>query len=49
MRAFLLAFVTAFVLAGITSFVLERFQATSSKTNTTAGVRLDYSKDGVAQ
>jgi hypothetical protein len=47
MRAFLAALVTAFVLAGITSFVLERFQSTSDKANTTGGVRLDFAKDGV--
>ena len=47
MRAFLLAMVTAFVLSGITAFVLERFQASSDRANTTAGVRLDFTKDGV--
>lgn len=49
MRAFLLAMVTAFVLAGISSFVLEAFQASSDRANTTAGVRLDFDKDGVGR
>jgi hypothetical protein len=47
MRAFLVAFVTAFMIAGIASVVLEGFQSSSDKANTTSGVRLDFAKDGV--
>ena len=47
MRAFLLAVVAAFALAGIASFVLESFQASSDRANTTSGARVDFAKDGV--
>jgi hypothetical protein len=49
MRAFLTAFVAAFVIAGVAMLVLEMAQSTSDKANTTAGVRLDFARDGVNQ
>ena len=47
MRAFFFAVLTAFILAGATAFVLERFQKSSDVANTTAGARVDFTKDGI--
>lgn len=49
MRVFLAAAVTAFVIAGISSVVLEAFQASSDRANTTSGARVDFAKDGVSR